>query len=336
MKKIVALVLTLVLALSLATVAFADTSYSETEVKGTTSNIAAGDKYAVYELDGNKKLTNMDSAVDGGTALKVTKYTTAATKTTVEDGVTTVESIPAYYTIDGQTEVFYVSSEACATARLFKGDNFVCYLNKDNAPGAGVDYAEAASAYVAKDTSGKCGTYSVNVYIVDGKAHEAKDSGAGTVKGVYDGMFVQYATGETNPVAHTWKMSKVEYKAVDNKGHMVPVAVTCSECGAKFDIVENLPASYKGAFVTLADASAQYSATPLASDKNLLNFKVGGENAAYATYKILTGAASAAAGTTTTGVSSAKTFDAGVALYAGMALMSVAGSAVVIGKKKEF
>ena len=43
-----------------------------------------------------------------------------------------------------------------------------------------------------------------------------------------------------------------------------------------------------------------------------------------------------AASATTTGVSSAKTFDAGVALYAGMALMSVAGSAVVIGKKKEF
>ena len=35
-------------------------------------------------------------------------------------------------------------------------------------------------------------------------------------------------------------------------------------------------------------------------------------------------------------ISSPKTFDAGVAMYAGMALMSVAGSAVVIGKKKEF
>lgn len=38
----------------------------------------------------------------------------------------------------------------------------------------------------------------------------------------------------------------------------------------------------------------------------------------------------------TSGVTSAKTFDAGVAMYAGLALMSVAGSAVVIGKKKEF
>ena len=37
-----------------------------------------------------------------------------------------------------------------------------------------------------------------------------------------------------------------------------------------------------------------------------------------------------------TGVDSAKTFDAGVAMYVGMSLLSVAGGAVVIGKKKEF
>ena len=36
------------------------------------------------------------------------------------------------------------------------------------------------------------------------------------------------------------------------------------------------------------------------------------------------------------GVTSAKTFDAGVAMYVGMSLLSVAGGAVVIGKKKEF
>ena len=40
--------------------------------------------------------------------------------------------------------------------------------------------------------------------------------------------------------------------------------------------------------------------------------------------------------TTTTGTTSPKTFDAGIAMYVGMALTSVAGSAVVIGKKKEF
>ena len=40
--------------------------------------------------------------------------------------------------------------------------------------------------------------------------------------------------------------------------------------------------------------------------------------------------------TTAGGKGSPKTFDAGIAMYAGMALMSVAGSAVVIGKKKEF
>ena len=36
------------------------------------------------------------------------------------------------------------------------------------------------------------------------------------------------------------------------------------------------------------------------------------------------------------GVNSAKTFDAGVAMYVGMSLLSVAVGAVVIGKKTEF
>lgn len=52
-------------------------------------------------------------------------------------------------------------------------------------------------------------------------------------------------------------------------------------------------------------------------------------------YYVNLGAAAAEAGTASN-VTSAKTFDAGVAMYAGLALMSVAGSAVVIGKKKEF
>ena len=46
--------------------------------------------------------------------------------------------------------------------------------------------------------------------------------------------------------------------------------------------------------------------------------------------------ATAVSGTTTENKPSPKTFDAGIAMYVGMALTSVAGSAVVIGKKKEF
>ena len=46
--------------------------------------------------------------------------------------------------------------------------------------------------------------------------------------------------------------------------------------------------------------------------------------------------AAAASTTTNTTNKSPKTFDAGIAMYVGMALTSVAGSAVVIGKKKEF
>ena len=51
-------------------------------------------------------------------------------------------------------------------------------------------------------------------------------------------------------------------------------------------------------------------------------------------YYVLTETTTPSTGTTTK--PSPKTFDAGIAMYVGMALTSVAGSAVVIGKKKEF
>ena len=47
-------------------------------------------------------------------------------------------------------------------------------------------------------------------------------------------------------------------------------------------------------------------------------------------------AKNADSGKPASGVESAKTFDAGIAMYVGMSLLSVAGGAVVIGKKKEF
>ena len=51
---------------------------------------------------------------------------------------------------------------------------------------------------------------------------------------------------------------------------------------------------------------------------------------------VLTGTATATPAGSTGTTTSPKTFDAGIAMYVGMALTSVAGSAVVIGKKNEF
>ena len=86
---------------------------------------------------------------------------------------------------------------------------------------------------------------------------------------------------------------------------------TCSKCDAKLSYTK-----------TLADA--------LKSGKIYETVTIGGTDY-YVMY-----AAAGTTGTTTNTNTSPKTFDAGIAMYVGMALTSVAGSAVVIGKKKEF
>ena len=98
-----------------------------------------------------------------------------------------------------------------------------------------------------------------------------------------------------------------------------------------------------------ATATVQHTAIPTVKDGKVVGYtcsvcKLAAVKAAnYASIpdgaQIITGNwyfPAAASSTTTTTTGSPKTFDAGIAMYVGMALTSVAGSAVVIGKKKEF
>ena len=90
--------------------------------------------------------------------------------------------------------------------------------------------------------------------------------------------------------------------------------VKCETCGKSFNVVKTVDKTYTGSVKTVTfegETTAMY---------------------------VLTGTATAtpSGSTSTTTKPSPKTFDAGIAMYVGMALTSVAGSAVVIGKKKEF
>jgi len=85
--------------------------------------------------------------------------------------------------------------------------------------------------------------------------------------------------------------------------------------------------------VKKSDLGSYSGATLLASESAALVTAIGEENAANYFIKLEKGTAT---DTKTDGKDSPKTFDAGIAMYVGMALTSVAGSAVVIGKKKEF
>ena len=138
-------------------------------------------------------------------------------------------------------------------------------------------------------------------YVVDDDTvYVVVKAGAGEQNLLIDGKLYRII-GDAATVDHAWK-----YGFADDK--VTVTGRTCTECGKSEKAISYNEWLLLGA--TKRD------------DDNAGNY-----------FEIV---ASAAKDGKTEGVTSAKTFDAGVAMYAGLALMSVAGSAVVIGKKKEF
>ncbi len=97
---------------------------------------------------------------------------------------------------------------------------------------------------------------------------------------------------------------------------IVPTAVACQNCGDKS--TELYKQGANGVVKVPAGKTADYTITVGTDVYNVIPSGTGSTN------------------TNTDKNTSPKTFDAGIAMYVGMALTSVAGSAVVIGKKKEF
>ena len=285
MKKIIATVLAMVMALALCTTAFA---------AGTTTTDVESKGYSLLDATDNSVVTI--------TGEKFTK--TVATENKVS-GVT-------YYFAD-KYEIDSVDYYACdasiATYKLVKG-NAVVYLT--TARVNGINGTEGISKVVDKkidavDTA-KCGEFQkatdkTTVFVIDNETYWA----GGDKYAMLNGKAVSYGDGATAK-PHTF----TDNKTTDTKGNIV--AVTCDKCEKTFKAVETIPAAYLGT---------------VAKDANGEIVKFEGK------YFILLDE-QYAAGTTTDKNTSPKTFDAGIAMYVGMALTSVAGSAVVIGKKKEF
>ena len=159
-------------------------------------------------------------------------------------------------------------------------------------------------AKAAKDQT--CGDYTVDVYVIDGKAYAVDPEGANVA--MLNGLAVTYGA-EQKAIAHKVDWTDKDNKATPSynaKGEVV--SVKCA-CGTSFEVVKKVAGTYTGDVEKVIDNGV--------------------------TYYVLMGSKTTAGNNTTTN-GSPKTFDAGIAMYAGMALMSVAGSAVVIGKKKEF
>ena len=280
MKKIIATVLAMVMAMALCVTAFA-VNYSD----------------GYYFADG--KWNKIDL-----TKVSVSYTNPSETKT---DGKVVSAKI-GYYTLKetGKADVVLVEVAQDDATYQIKADSTVKYL----APSNGNQDKSYTLTGTALTTSTDCGKVDFTkngvseLYTAGGKYYVK--NAASTTYMLIDGQVVAVSEKTVTVNAHNFE---IQTKATDAKG-VVTGTAKCKNCTQTATLTNKLsviPVGAKSQTVTV-DGKTCYL---------------------YWTEKD--------AGNTTTGTTnSPKTFDAGVAMYAGMALMSVAGSAVVIGKKKEF
>ena len=285
MKKIIATVLAMVMALALCTTAFA----APTEVP-----------YGAYQLTTGKTVV-----ADAGA--KATFVPAVAAKLD-KDGKQTNTANVAYYTLSSSA----LTGKYVVAASLADAD--VVLYNNETDKSVVLYLAESKAEYTGSGTvftnfGDKCGQvkfdgydktktyYSTNdvnddgIYVADKDGYKAL---------MVDGKLVNVATAVNSTAA-----AKVQHISVPTVKDGKVVGYTCSVC--------------KIAAIEAANAASVPADAQPVSGTTTWYFPVAGTSA----------------GTTNT-TTSPKTFDAGIAMYVGMALTSVAGSAVVIGKKKEF
>ena len=303
MKKIVALVLSLVMALSLCTVAFAAIpTWTDNEAKSMD----------LYNIKDNTKLADSGEA---GVVFTYTAAKAASKNVTGHIGFwKAADSDQCYvmsttYTKDAAFAV-KAHDASVAVGKQTSNDNLY-FMIKVSA----VDY-NYGTASVFTDWGTLCGQYAkpddyasrdyAKVTLYDGKDYVYRlaetASNADAEKNVLiDGFVYTVDTAALDTIAHNWVASKL-----DKTGKVEEY--TCSICKTVAKVYES---------VNLVPAGM--TVEKFQGDIIAFNYTVGTPGK-----------------TNTSGVNSAKTFDAGVAMYVGMSLLSVAGGAVVIGKKKEF
>ena len=278
MKKIIATVLAMVMALALCTTAFAANVES-----GFLKSTADGKDVPAVEKTGITYVGNTDP------------------KTT--DGKTTA-GVYAHYTIDGKIYIV-VNTLAEATDVLYKeaeAKNVVLYL-------AEIPTANYVAGKVYSDFADTCGKYEKPANYDATKTYYTYEYAGNTYLAVADsttGNGVLVVDGKVVVVTTLTAATKVAHVAVPTVKDGKITGYTCSKC--KLAAVE----------------APNFASIP--ADGTSLG----------TTYGNWYWPATVSTDTKTDTNKSPKTFDAGIAMYVGMALTPVAGSAVVIGKKKEF
>ena len=230
-------------------------------------------------------------------------YTYEAVKATSSKKVD-AGTIKHYDVYKGGTFVaYYVAADASAyDLKLTTDGKAPLYLTELE---TGFKYDYKATEF--KAIGEKCGQLDLEenekgyvVTTVDDKTLYFYGVDGGATKLLVNGEIIEAAS--VKPVEHTWKAASYDKNNVAD-------SYKCKTCGTVAKVYSTVEAAEKAG----------------AKETTTVNGQLIGWN-----YNVPN------AGTTTTTNGSPKTFDAGIAMYAGMALMSVAGSAVVIGKKKEF
>ena len=314
MKKIIATVLAMVMALALCTTAFA-AEYPKTEttvakvdaVTATTTN-KGHDTYwkATTTTQENE---SAEKVVDG-----IKYYADKDCDKEYNEAISAMLATGGYYKIN------LVKYAAAADATCTDAGYAVDIWNDAN----GNYYVKASDVAAANKAGANLATNGEEVYI-------------GTSMSDFDKYLTIGSNENTAKVYGKTAASHVLYKTSETFGENKTTVYACALCGAKF-VTKAYAGSTDGA--TAAEV-AKLDKVTYTKEVGFVNYVLNAKgiltNKAADSdtyYKIAAGTTST---TTTTGTNkSPKTFDAGIAMYVGMALTSVAGSALVIGKKKEF
>ena len=317
MKKIVALVLSLVMALSLCTVAFADGYDIEVTKKGEHT------KY-----DELKSVAQTDTVLPHYEGKANGEWFVETADPDVYDSAS---NFIVTYQRDGKIVYLLRVEKDDLKVNALKADAVAehkyvgCGDNNAKAPKDCYKDVKNSNYWIKSDADD-----AVAYVTVDGDYDNVVAVRAATVFGK-DGNWDR--NSEVVPSGHLMVLVKknVEYKtSTDGKIVKDVNEYKCYFCNRTF-----YGSNYEYSTPETADIYNSQYALQLV-DKGFVNVEDGvilGDVEHYWTTDKDNGTK---ADDTKKGVDSAKTFDAGVAMYVGMSLLSVAGGAVVIGKKKEF